>query len=125
MTNNIFIIRLYITSEGEIMSQYVTLTLNENVVQEIIDDLELYCKDLDNYYEIEETVHLIDYLNKEIDSYHYEQNKIWKFINENKERYELKDDTIYDKLNDETLSNIEIMLRLNEKERERLFKKLK
>ena len=125
MTNNIFIIRLYITSEGEIMSQYVTLTLNENVVQEIIDDLELYCKDLDNYYEIEETVHLIDYLNKEIDSYHYEQNKIWKFINENKERYELKDDTIYDKLNDETLSNIDIMLRLNEKERERLFKKLK
>lgn len=125
MTNNIFIIRLYITSKGEIMSQYVTLTLNENVVQEIIDDLELYCKDLDNYYEIEETVHLIDYLNKEIDSYHYEQNKIWKFINENEERYEIKDDTIYDKLNDETLSDIDIMLRLNEKERERLFKKLK
>lgn len=125
MTNNIFIIRLYITSKGEIMSQYVTLTLKENVVQEIIDDLELYCKDLDNYYEIEETVHLIDYLNEEMDSYHNEQNKIWKFINENEERYEIKDDTIYDKLNDETLSDIDIMLRLNEKERERLFKKLK
>lgn len=107
------------------MSRYVTLTLNENVVQEIIDDLELYCKDLDNYYEIEETVHLIDCLNEEINSYHNEQNKIWKFINENEERYEIKDDTIYDKLNDEKLSDIDILLILNEKERERLLKKLK
>ena len=82
-------------------------------------------KDLDNYYEIEETVHLIDYLNKEIDSYHAEENKIWRFINENKERYDIKDDTIYDKLNDEKLSDIDIMLLLNEKEREKLFKELK
>ena len=106
------------------MSHYVTLTLSDNTIREIIDDLEEYCKDLDNYYEIEETVHLIDYLNKEIDSYHAEENKIWRFINENKERYDIKDDKIYDTLNDKELSNFDIILLLNQKEREKLLKKL-
>ncbi len=106
------------------MSQYVTLTLNYNTINKITEYLEEYCERLDNYYDIEEVVHLIDFLNEEIDDYHAQQNKIWNFINDNKERYEIKDDIIYDKLNDKKLSNYDILLLLNEKEREKLLKEL-
>ncbi len=106
------------------MSQYVTLTLNYNTINKITEYLEEYCERLDNYYDIEEVVHLIDFLNEEIDDYHAQQNKIWNFINDNEERYEIKDDIIYDKLNDKKLSNYDILLLLNEKEREKLLKEL-
>ena len=44
------------------MSQYVTLTMKRDMYDEIIDDLMIYCSNLNNYSSMEETVHLIDAL---------------------------------------------------------------
>lgn len=44
------------------MSSSVTLNMRTEMYSEIIDDLISYCSNLDNYYEMEEAVHLIDAL---------------------------------------------------------------
>lgn len=44
------------------MSQYVTLNLRIDLFDEIINGLREYCTQLDNYYDMESCVHLIDYL---------------------------------------------------------------
>ena len=47
------------------MGQYITLTIKSNVYQNIIDGLMEYCSNLNEYFEIEEAVHLIDALEDE------------------------------------------------------------
>ena len=44
------------------MSQYITLTMRTDIFDEIITDLRSYCSNLDNYYDMESAVHLIDFL---------------------------------------------------------------
>lgn len=47
------------------MSQYITLSMRIDTFDEIINGLRLYCTQLDNYYDMESVVHLIDYLFEE------------------------------------------------------------
>lgn len=47
------------------MSQYITLSMRIDTFDEIINGLRSYCSNLDNYYDMESCVHLIDYLFEE------------------------------------------------------------
>ena len=47
------------------MGTYVTLTMRTDMYREIIDDLISYCSNLDNFFEMQEAVHLIDSLEEE------------------------------------------------------------
>ena len=70
------------------MSSYVTLNLNTNMYQQIIDALMSYVTGLDNYYNIVEIIHLIDALEG---MYQYDvtkQNKEFKQYQEYKELFE-------------------------------------
>lgn len=57
------------------MSQYVTLTIRIDTFDEIINDLTSYSTQLDDYYDIESTVHLIDFLYEEYFRSMEEQDK--------------------------------------------------
>ena len=54
------------------MGQYVTLTMRTDMYREIIDDLISYCSNLDNFFEMQDAVHLIDALE---DEYNESMNK--------------------------------------------------
>lgn len=47
------------------MSQYVNISMRIDTFDQILNNLRSYCSNLDEYYEIEDTVHLIDYLYEE------------------------------------------------------------
>lgn len=44
------------------MSSYVTLSMRTDTFDQILNNLRSYCSNLNEYYEIEDTVHLIDFL---------------------------------------------------------------
>lgn len=60
------------------MSSYVTLTMRTDTFDQILNNLRFYCSNLDEYYEIENTVHLIDYLYEEYFKSMEEQDKEYK-----------------------------------------------
>ena len=60
------------------MSSYVTLSMRIDLFDEIINGLREYCTQLDNYYEMESVVHLIDYLFEEYFKSMEEQDKEYK-----------------------------------------------
>lgn len=60
------------------MSSYVTLTMRVDLFDEIINGLREYCTQLDNYYDMESVVHLIDYLFEEYFRSMEEQDKEFK-----------------------------------------------
>lgn len=60
------------------MSQYVTLNLRIDLFDELINDLREYCTQLDNYYEIESGIHLIDLLFEEYFKSMEKQDKEFK-----------------------------------------------
>ena len=57
------------------MGSYVTLTMRVGMYQEIIDALMTYCSKLDDYWSMEEAVHLIDALEEEYNENMAKQNK--------------------------------------------------
>lgn len=60
------------------MSSYVTLSMRIDLFDEIINGLREYCTQLDNYYDMESVVHLIDYLFEEYFKSMEEQDKEFK-----------------------------------------------
>lgn len=60
------------------MSSYVTLTMRIDTFDELINDLRTYCTQLDNYYDIESGIHLIDYLYDEYFKSKEEEDKEYK-----------------------------------------------
>ena len=60
------------------MSQYITLSMRTDTFDEILNALRSYCSNLDEYYEMEDTVHLIDYLYEEYFKSMEEQDKEYK-----------------------------------------------
>lgn len=60
------------------MSSYVTLSMRIDLFDEIINGLRSYCTQLDNYYDMESVVHLIDYLFEEYFKSMEEQDKEFK-----------------------------------------------
>ena len=60
------------------MSQYITLTMRTDTFDGLMNNLRSYCSNLDEYYEIEDTVHLIDYLYEEYFRSMEEQDKEYK-----------------------------------------------
>lgn len=60
------------------MSTYVTLSMRTDTFDRIINNLMSYCSTLDDYYEMEDTVHLIDYLDEEYSRSMEEQDKEYK-----------------------------------------------
>lgn len=60
------------------MSQYITLTMRTDTFDGLMNNLRLYCSNLDEYYEIEDTVHLIDYLYEEYFKSMEKQDKEYK-----------------------------------------------
>ena len=60
------------------MSQYITLSMRIDTFDEIINGLRLYCTQLDNYYDMESVVHLIDYLFEEYFKSMEEQDREYK-----------------------------------------------
>ena len=57
------------------MSQYITLKLSMAMYQEIISTLQNYCSKLDNYEDMGDIVHLIDYLEEEYQQGIAKQNR--------------------------------------------------
>lgn len=57
------------------MSSYVTLSMRTDTFDQILNNLRSYCSNLDEYYEIEDTVHLIDFLFEEYFKSMEEQDK--------------------------------------------------
>lgn len=57
------------------MGNYVTLTMTTDMYREIIDDLIEYCSNLNNYWSMEDAVHLIDALEEEYNEDMGKQNK--------------------------------------------------
>lgn len=57
------------------MGNYVTLTMTTGMYREIIDDLIEYCSNLNNYWSMEDAVHLIDALEEEYNEDMSKQNK--------------------------------------------------
>ena len=57
------------------MSQYITLSMRIDTFDEMINDLREYCSNLDNYYDMESCVHLIDFLFEEYFKSMEEQDK--------------------------------------------------
>ena len=82
------------------MSSYVTLTMRIDTFDGLITKLRLYCSYLDEYYQMEDTVHLIDYLFEEYYRSMEEQDKEYKewekyeelFLERFKNEYFLDDD---------------------------------
>ena len=60
------------------MTSYVTLNLRIDLFDELINDLREYCTQLNNYYEIESGIHLIDLLFEEYFKSMEEQDKQFK-----------------------------------------------
>lgn len=60
------------------MSSYVTLNLRIDLFDELINDLREYCTRLNNYYDMESAVHLIDFLFEEYFRSMEEQDKEFK-----------------------------------------------
>lgn len=60
------------------MSSYVTLSMRIDLFDEIINGLREYSTQLDNYYDMESVVHLIDYLFEEYFRSMEEQDKEYK-----------------------------------------------
>lgn len=60
------------------MSSYVTLSMRTDTFDQILNNLRSYCSNLDEYYEIEDTVHLIDYLYEEYFKSMEEQDKEYR-----------------------------------------------
>lgn len=60
------------------MSSYVTLSMRIDLFDELINGLRSYCTQLDNYYDMESVVHLIDYLFEEYFKSMEEQDKEFK-----------------------------------------------
>lgn len=60
------------------MSQYITLTMRIDTFDGLMNNLRSYCSNLDEYYEIEDTVHLIDYLYEEYFKSMEKQDKEYK-----------------------------------------------
>ena len=60
------------------MSSYVTLTMRVDLFDEIINGLREYCTQLDNYYDMESCIHLIDYLFEEYFKSMEEQDREYK-----------------------------------------------
>lgn len=60
------------------MSSYVTLSMRIDLFDELINDLREYCTQLDNYYEIESGIHLIDLLFEEYFKSMEKQDKEYK-----------------------------------------------
>lgn len=60
------------------MSSYVTLTMRVDLFDDLINGLRSYCTQLDNYYDMESVVHLIDYLFEEYFRSMEEQDKEFK-----------------------------------------------
>lgn len=57
------------------MSSYVTLTLHTHMYDEILEDLISYCSNLDDYWDMRDSVHLIDALEKMYSEDMVKQNK--------------------------------------------------
>lgn len=60
------------------MSSYVTLSMRIELFDEIINGLREYCSNLDNYYDMESCVHLIDFLFEEYFKSTEKQDKEYK-----------------------------------------------
>lgn len=60
------------------MSQYITLSMRTDTFDEILNALRSYCSNLDEYYEMEDTVHLIDYLYDEYFKSKEEEDREYK-----------------------------------------------
>ena len=60
------------------MSQYITLTMRTDTFDRLMNNLRSYCSYLDEYYEMEDTVHLIDFLYEEYFKSMEEQDKQFK-----------------------------------------------
>lgn len=60
------------------MSSYVTLTIRTDIFDELINDLRTYCTQLDNYYDIESGIHLIDFLYDEYFKSKEEEDREYK-----------------------------------------------
>lgn len=60
------------------MSQYITLTMRTDTFDRLMNNLRSYCSYLDEYYEMEDTVHLIDFLYEEYFKSMEKQDKEYK-----------------------------------------------
>lgn len=60
------------------MSQYITLTMRTDTFDRLMNNLRSYCSYLDEYYEMENTVHLIDFLYEEYFKSMEKQDKEYK-----------------------------------------------
>lgn len=60
------------------MSSYVTLSMRTDTFDQILNNLRSYCSNLDEYYEIEDTVHLIDFLYDEYFKSKEEEDREYK-----------------------------------------------
>ena len=60
------------------MTQYITLSMRIDLFDEIINGLREYSTQLDNYYDMESVVHLIDYLFEEYFKSMEKQDKEYK-----------------------------------------------
>lgn len=60
------------------MSSYVTLSMRTDTFDQILNCLRLYCSNLDEYYEMEDTVHLIDFLYEEYFKSKEEEDKQYR-----------------------------------------------
>lgn len=57
------------------MSKYVTLTLNTHVYDQIIEAVMAYCSNLDDYWDMQDAVHVIDALEEMYNEDMVKQNK--------------------------------------------------
>lgn len=69
------------------MSSYVTLSMRIDLFDELINGLREYCSNLDNYYDMESCVHLIDFLFEEYFKSMEEQDKEYKLWQEYEELF--------------------------------------
>lgn len=60
------------------MSQYINISMRTDTFDQILNNLRSYCSNLDEYYEIENTIHLIDFLFEEYFRSMEEQDKEFK-----------------------------------------------
>ena len=60
------------------MSSYVTLSMRTDTFDGILNNLRAYCSYLDEYYEIEDVVHTIDFLYEEYFKSKEEEDKVYR-----------------------------------------------
>ena len=60
------------------MSQYINISMRTDTFDQILNNLRSYCSNLNEYYEIEDTVHLIDFLFEEYFKSKEEEDKEFK-----------------------------------------------